>query len=210
MGRALTNISIRGDGVAAYCAAHLLGKAGFRVSLRRTDRPRLPAILLSDAALALIREVFELPAAPPDLESEQAARVRCTYPYQKFKPTPIVAIHPDDVHSSTDIGQVQYGSTDTRVHPSGPTVPLHDSPYFATDSRPNNPGIPPALNNPKVGMTDDRPHSATGAGSNAIPAIPASGWNENFNPYCCGQVPPTGVRAPTDAAPTPTPAAPAK
>ncbi len=156
------------------------------------------------------REVYELPAAPPDLESEQAARVRCTYPYQKFKPTPIVAIHPDDVHSSTDIGQVQYGSTDTRVHPSGPTVPLHDSPYFATDSRPNNPGIPPALNNPKVGMTDDRPHSATGAGSNAIPAIPASGWNENFNPYCCGQVPPTGVRAPTDAAPTPTPAAPAK
>jgi hypothetical protein len=57
----VTNISIRGDGVAAYCCAHLLRMAGFRVSLRRTDRPRLPAILLSDGALALIREVFELP-----------------------------------------------------------------------------------------------------------------------------------------------------
>lgn len=57
----MTSICIRGDGVAAYCSAHLLGKAGCRVTLRRTDRPRLPAIMLSDAALALIREVFELP-----------------------------------------------------------------------------------------------------------------------------------------------------
>ena len=55
------NVLIQGDGVAAFCSAHLLRRAGFRVSLRRTDRPRLPAILLSDAALALIRDVFERP-----------------------------------------------------------------------------------------------------------------------------------------------------
>ena len=57
----MTTIRIQGDGVAAYCSAHLLGRAGCRVSLRRTDRPKLPAILLSDAALALIREVFDRP-----------------------------------------------------------------------------------------------------------------------------------------------------
>ena len=53
------NVVIRGDGVAAYCCAHLLQAAGFRVSLEQTDRRRLPAILLGEAALALIRDVFE-------------------------------------------------------------------------------------------------------------------------------------------------------
>lgn len=51
-------ILVQGDGVAAYCCAHLLKTAGFRVILRATDRPRLPAIMLGDAALALIRDVF--------------------------------------------------------------------------------------------------------------------------------------------------------
>jgi hypothetical protein len=62
-GLSVTSILVQGDGVAAYCCAHLLTRAGCRVSLRRTERPRLPAILLSDAALALIGEVFERPDA---------------------------------------------------------------------------------------------------------------------------------------------------
>lgn len=52
-------VTIRGDGVAAYCCAYLLGKAGIQAVLERVDRPRLPAIMLSDHALALIRDVFE-------------------------------------------------------------------------------------------------------------------------------------------------------
>ena len=52
-------VIIRGDGIAAYCCAHLLKAAGIRVSLDQTDRPRLPAIMLGEAALALIRDVFE-------------------------------------------------------------------------------------------------------------------------------------------------------
>jgi hypothetical protein len=56
------NVVIRGDGVAAYCCAHLLAQAGFQVSLESADRPRLPAILLGDQALALIRDVFGQPA----------------------------------------------------------------------------------------------------------------------------------------------------
>lgn len=52
---------IRGDGVAAYCCAYLLNKAGFRVDLERVDRPRLPVILLPDHALSLIRDIFDRP-----------------------------------------------------------------------------------------------------------------------------------------------------
>jgi len=40
---------------------HLLTKAGLSPALELTARPRLPAIMLSDAALALIRDVFDGP-----------------------------------------------------------------------------------------------------------------------------------------------------
>jgi hypothetical protein len=56
-----SGILIRGDSVAAWCCAHLLTKAEFRPALERTARPRLPVIMLSEAALALIRDVFERP-----------------------------------------------------------------------------------------------------------------------------------------------------
>ena len=57
----MANIAIQGDGVAAYCSAYLLKQAGNHVSLRQTNRSRVPAIMLSDAALELIREVFGRP-----------------------------------------------------------------------------------------------------------------------------------------------------
>jgi hypothetical protein len=56
-----SNIIIRGESAAAYCCEHLLSRAGFKPVLERTTRPRLPAIMLSEAALALIRDVFERP-----------------------------------------------------------------------------------------------------------------------------------------------------
>ncbi len=52
-------VHIRGDGIAARCCEHLLTRAGIAVSVHACERPRLPAILLSDSALALIRDVFE-------------------------------------------------------------------------------------------------------------------------------------------------------
>ena len=55
----MTRVTIRGDGVAAYCCAYLLGKFGFDVVLQPMDRPRLPVIMLSDHALALIRDIFD-------------------------------------------------------------------------------------------------------------------------------------------------------
>jgi len=56
-----TSIRVRGHGVAAWCCVHLLAKAGFQPALEGTTRPRLPAIMLSEAALALIRDVFDRP-----------------------------------------------------------------------------------------------------------------------------------------------------
>ena len=56
-----SGIVIRGDSVAAWCCAYLLTKAGFKPALERTPRPRLPAIMLGESALALIRDVFEQP-----------------------------------------------------------------------------------------------------------------------------------------------------
>ena len=56
-----SSVAIRGDSVAAWCCAHLLTKAGFKATLERTARPRLPAIMLSETALALIRDVFGRP-----------------------------------------------------------------------------------------------------------------------------------------------------
>src|SRR5580658_10184604 len=60
-------VVIRGDGVAAYCCAYLLTKAGFPIDLQRVDRPRLPVILLGDQALALIRDIFDQPNLFADL-----------------------------------------------------------------------------------------------------------------------------------------------
>jgi hypothetical protein len=50
--------TIRGKGVAASCCAHLLEAAGFRVCLAENQRPRIPAILVSEAAQALLRDVY--------------------------------------------------------------------------------------------------------------------------------------------------------
>src|SRR5258708_19859920 len=55
------NIVIQGESVAAWCCAHLLKAAGLKPVLRRTARARLPAIMLSAAALTLIRDVFGRP-----------------------------------------------------------------------------------------------------------------------------------------------------
>jgi hypothetical protein len=54
----MTPVLVRGDGVAASCCVHLLGQAGIPVAFDRPSRPRLPAIMLSEAAISLIADVF--------------------------------------------------------------------------------------------------------------------------------------------------------
>jgi hypothetical protein len=55
-------ILVRGEGIAAACCAHLLRRAGLAVAVERVARPPVPAILLSDQALGLMRDVFDRPA----------------------------------------------------------------------------------------------------------------------------------------------------
>lgn len=53
---------LRGQGVAVSTAAHLLGRAGIPLLREPGARNAVPAILLSDAALALLRDVFSQPS----------------------------------------------------------------------------------------------------------------------------------------------------
>jgi hypothetical protein len=57
----MTGVVIRGGGAAAYCSAYLLRTAGVKVAVQNTDRARVPVLMLSDAAVSLIQDVFEEP-----------------------------------------------------------------------------------------------------------------------------------------------------
>jgi hypothetical protein len=54
----MLRVLVRGDGIAARCCEHLLHQAGCEVVSDRLDRPRLPAIMLGGAAVAMMRDVF--------------------------------------------------------------------------------------------------------------------------------------------------------
>ena len=47
--------------MAAYCCVHLLTKAGLNARLALMNRPRVPALLISQAALELMRDIFDEP-----------------------------------------------------------------------------------------------------------------------------------------------------
>jgi len=51
-------VLIRGDGMAAACCAHLLRSAGFRVAIEQLGRAKVPVLMLSDSAIALIADVL--------------------------------------------------------------------------------------------------------------------------------------------------------
>src|ERR1700744_178811 len=58
---ALARVLVRGDGVAAACCPHLLRRSNLAVRIEGSGRSRVPAIMLSDPAVALLREVFDRP-----------------------------------------------------------------------------------------------------------------------------------------------------
>lgn len=51
-------VAIRGNGVAAAACAYLLKGAGLRVASEAASRPPLPSMMLSEAALTLMRDLF--------------------------------------------------------------------------------------------------------------------------------------------------------
>jgi len=52
-------IRILGDGVAAWCCARLLEGSGFGLVVETLDRPKVPALMVSDATQKLLGDVFE-------------------------------------------------------------------------------------------------------------------------------------------------------
>jgi hypothetical protein len=50
---------IRGQGVAASCCARLLDQAGLSAAVERAERPKVPAVMLSDITQNLLQDVFE-------------------------------------------------------------------------------------------------------------------------------------------------------
>ena len=54
-------VAVRGTGVAAACCQALLGAAGVEVQREVTDRPRVPAVMLSLATQALLADIFQRP-----------------------------------------------------------------------------------------------------------------------------------------------------
>jgi hypothetical protein len=56
----MSQVLIRGDGVAARCCAHLLSRAGLTVAVEAASRTRLPAIMLGEPAQKLIGDIFGL------------------------------------------------------------------------------------------------------------------------------------------------------
>jgi hypothetical protein len=55
----MDGIVIDGQGIAALCCAYLLGRVGFRLSLRRRPRPSVPAVMVSRATEELMAGVFQ-------------------------------------------------------------------------------------------------------------------------------------------------------
>ena len=55
-------IGLRGEGVSAACCAALLTRASLTPAIERVSRPPPPVVMLSDQALALVRDVLEQPA----------------------------------------------------------------------------------------------------------------------------------------------------
>jgi len=55
------SVDIHGKGIASACCAHLLEKRAVPVTIRAVERAPVPAIVLSDPALALLRDVFDRP-----------------------------------------------------------------------------------------------------------------------------------------------------
>jgi hypothetical protein len=55
----MTTVLIRGDGVAACCCARLLERPGLHAVVETLDRPKVPAVMLSEATQKLLRDVFE-------------------------------------------------------------------------------------------------------------------------------------------------------
>lgn len=99
--------------------------------------------------------VYELPAAPPDLDGEALARGECERPGPKMKPQPVVGLH-GEVAGTQYVALQEAGGMDKRPVPVGALGPLPG--YVAGIQRgPDVGGIEPPNFYTKAGDWDSRP-----------------------------------------------------
>jgi hypothetical protein len=55
----MTKVLIRGEGIAGSCCARLLNQAGLHICVAKLNRPKLPAIMMSETTQKLLMDVFE-------------------------------------------------------------------------------------------------------------------------------------------------------
>jgi hypothetical protein len=117
------------------------------------------------------KEVYELPANPPALATEQEdghrSRIDCRRPGQAFKPNPIAGIEGDEIRGNPDgsVTPIARMSNDLELAKSpGPGAPQplagwqDEGRYGARERR----------DPPKVGGMEDRPASVSGSGTKVI------------------------------------------
>jgi len=56
----MSDVLVRGDGLATAACARLLSVAGWHISIEVAPRPKLPAVLLNEASQTLLLDVFEV------------------------------------------------------------------------------------------------------------------------------------------------------
>jgi len=114
-------VAIHGGGIAANCCAHLLTRAGIATSQTIDARRPVPAIMLSDTALGLMRSVF----GRPDLFAD---RPRITRRIVAWGNEPITLPHDAVVVSEDDLDLALAGAAGTGGgHAS---MRLHAAPPF--------------------------------------------------------------------------------
>ena len=118
-------VLVRGGGLAGACTAHLLRRAGLTVYTQSQTRAPVPVLMLSDAALAMIRDVF----GRPDLF---AGHHRITRRVVRWGAAPVADMpHGAHVISEADL-LAAFGPalTDTPSPPETLLATVHAAPPF--------------------------------------------------------------------------------
>lgn len=120
------SVLLRGQGVAIATTAHLLHNAGIGVTRDRGQRRPVPVIMLSDPALALLRDVFGQPDMFADRTRIERRVVRWGAGDPVAMPHGAVVVAEDDLASVLDGGPGQaspflprFGAS-TTIHGMGP------------------------------------------------------------------------------------------
>jgi 2-polyprenyl-6-methoxyphenol hydroxylase-like FAD-dependent oxidoreductase len=143
-------VLLRGQGVAVSAAAHLLGQAGIDIALEPGTRRPVPVIMLSDPALALLRDVFGQPRLFADRPRIERRIVRWRSGDPVVMPHGAVVVSEDDLAAALTPAHAlpPAGEPSFTIHATAP-FPAQDMLRFG--ERPSStarvalsPGAPPA------------------------------------------------------------------